>query len=115
MADITTVLVDEDGKDPALVAANGGGDAFLNNGHALLMIKNDDASAKTVTVTAQVTTDTDARLGKLTKANRQISVPAGEIRLMGPFPPAAFNDAAGKIQVTYSAVTSVTVAVLRVL
>lgn len=113
MAILTIAVVDEDGVDPGFVAANGGGDEFANDGATLLLVNNQDASAKTVTITAQTTTDVDAQLGKLTKSNRIVNVPAGEIRVIGPLPSKAFNDVNGRAQVSYSAVTSVTVAAVR--
>ena len=49
----------------------------------------------------------------MTKGNAVVSVPAGDERFIGPFPTGAFNDAAGKVQITYDDVTSITIAALR--
>lgn len=43
-----------------------------------------------------------------------VAVPDGEERIIGPFSKNRFDDVDGKVQVTYSAVTSVTVAVVEV-
>lgn len=43
-----------------------------------------------------------------------VAVPAGGERVIGPFPKARFNDASDKVLISYSGVTSVTVAVLEV-
>ncbi|MCZ6721845.1 MAG: hypothetical protein O7A65_09920, partial [Proteobacteria bacterium] len=77
------------------------------------MVKNGDASAHTATVTVQDSSVTVAGFGALTKTNPQVSVPASGERWIGPFAE-AFNDATGFVQVTYDAVTSVTVAAIKV-
>ena len=89
-------------------SAASGGDQFLNDGKTVLIVKNGDSSAKTVTVAGQ----TNCNQG--TKHNSVVSVAAGAEEIIGPFNPAFFNDANGYAQVTYSAVTSVTVAVVKV-
>ena len=48
------------------------------------------------------------------RSNVAVAVPAGEERLIGPFPKAAFNDANNKVQLTYSSHTGLTIAVLQV-
>lgn len=116
MATLTAQQVDEDGLNATYSAADGAGDEFVNpvGGTRLLHVKNDGGGSITVTITAQKTSLTLADYGLVTKANGGGSVPNGEERFVGPFPPEAFNDSAGKVQVTYSGVTSVTVAVLAV-
>lgn len=114
MADLTIQKIVEAGLNPTLGAASGGGDAILNlAGDVFLYVKNADATAKQITVTAQKTSKDVESYGSMTKANAVVSVPAGEIRLIGPFPRAAFNDAANKVQITYDAVTSLTVAAIQ--
>lgn len=85
------------GLDPAtyLTAAASGGDAFANNGSTYFHVKNDDASSINVTIGA--VTDT------------VVDVPASGERIIGPFLTSTYNDGTGKVQITYSAVVSVTV------
>lgn len=89
------------------VPAAGGGDDFVNSGIELLYIKNADASPKTVTIVTPATQDA------LAVADRAVVVPAGNEMLIGPFPTSIYNDANGKVSLTYSAVTNVTVGVVQ--
>ena len=52
--------------------------------------------------------------GDLTKANATIEVASEGEAFIGGFAPAAFNDGNGEIAITYSGVTSVTIAALYV-
>src|SRR3954468_16571349 len=90
---------------PTFVAAAGGGDQFTNNGKTLFEVKNGGGSPVTVTFVRQ------AACSQGVVHTTTVSVPAttGD-RICGPFDPAVFNDSNGFCQVTYSAVTSVTVA-----
>lgn len=91
-----------------LVAATAGGDTIAVDGPGvILIVKNGDASAKTVTVVRPGTTygTNDPDIAK--------TLAAGETGYLGPIP-VDFADANGLVAVTYSAVTSVTVGVLRV-
>jgi len=90
------------------LAAAASGDYFVNTGKSALRVKNASSAAVTVTVAAQ----TACPLGTL--HNVAVSVAAAGDVLIGPFPPAYYNDASGYAYITYSAVTSVTVAVVEV-
>lgn len=96
----------------SFVAAASGGDtvAFTPGKNKLLLVKNDDASSKTPTVVVQ---RTQARVGGdvFTRASIATAVAAGAVRAI-PLTE-AYVDASGLINITYSAVTSVTVAVLE--
>lgn len=114
MADLTIQDVVEGGLAETFVAAAAGGDAVLNlSGDVFLHVKNGDAAAHTVTVTAQDASENVPGFGGMTKADAVVSVPAGGERFIGPFPRQAFNDANGKVQIAYDNVTSVTIAALR--
>ena len=89
-------------------AAAAGGDTFGPDPRTFLDITNAGGSAITVTITAY-----GSGPGGNPVANRVISVPAGEERMIGPFDPAGFADASGNAAIAYSAVASVTVAALR--
>lgn len=111
MATIERQTITEDGLDPTLSNAAGGGDSFANTGKEFLYVENTDASSHTVTVSAQLSSTTDKQYGKLSKSDVSVAVPAGEFRLIGPFAPSAFNSS-GSASITYSAATGMKVAVL---
>lgn len=116
MATLTVQEVIESGLNLSTTSAASGGDEFTNSDdeRTFLYVDNQDASAKQVTVTAQKSSTTRPGYGSVTKSDAVVSVPAGEQRYIGPFPGTAFNDANGKVQVTYDAVTSVSVAAVKV-
>lgn len=111
MAALNTQKIDEDGLVATYDAAAAGGDSFVNDGRIILHAKNGDASPKTVTVAAEVVSTEKPGFGTLTKANAEVSVPATGEAFLGPFPTTAFGVAT---EITYSDVTSLTLAVLRV-
>src|SRR6266540_2006220 len=88
-------------------AAAGGGDAFAHTGAELLVVKNGSVSSINVTLVTQATVEGNA------VADPVVAVGAGVTKAIGPFPRYIFGDANGLVQVTYSAVTSVTVKVLK--
>lgn len=107
MAVLTVQQVSLTGLAPVFVAASAGGDEFVNSGRAVLHVKNGDTTDKTVTVNSQ----TPCNQGF--DHDVAVTVPASGERVIGPFPKNRFDDANGKIQITYSAVTAVTVAVIE--
>ena len=115
MAILSVQTIDEDGQQLATVAAAGGGDSFDNpsDQSTFLYVNNAGGSSITVTITAQATSRDVPGLGPMTKPNAGGAVTNGTIKLFGPFPAEAFNNASGQVAVSYSGVTSVTVAVLR--
>lgn len=103
-----TQLVPTGAVEPALVAAAGAGDQFPNNGRTYLKVTNGGGSPITVTVVSQRACDQ----GSVHSTTN--SVVNSTTELMGPFPVERFNDAAGMCQITYSAVTTVTVGAFSV-
>ncbi|HRF46994.1 MAG TPA: hypothetical protein PLC98_05145 [Anaerolineales bacterium] len=108
MATLTVQEVARTGLAPSYVAAAGGGDAIPNDGRTMLHIKNGGGSSITLTVVTQATV-----LGNAV-ADDAIAVPNGGERMVGPFPPSIYNDVNQLVQLTYSGVTTVTVAAIRV-
>jgi hypothetical protein len=108
VADLAVESIVKTGLEPTYNAAANGGDAFVNKGKEFVHIKNSGAASRTVTVVTQQTVETD-----LAVADRDIVVPAGEERIVGPFPQATYNDGDGKVQMTYSDETDLTIAVLK--
>ena len=98
MAALTTTKMAVTGIDPSsyLTAAAGGGDTFVNDGNTFFHALNSDASSTNITFGAPV--------------DVVVAVPASGRRLIGPFSTARFNDSSGNVQVSYSSVTSLTVA-----
>jgi hypothetical protein len=96
------------GLATTFTAASAGGDSFVNSGRAYLHVKNGDTTDKTITVNSQ----TPCNYGF--DHDAVVTVPAAGERIIGPFPKNRFDDANGQVQITYSAVTSVTVAVVEV-
>lgn len=94
------------GLAPTFTAAAAGGDAFVNDGRTLLYVKNGGASEITVTVNSQQPCNYGF------DHDLQVAIPASGERIIGPFRQDRFNDANGQVVVTYTAVTSVTVAAI---
>jgi hypothetical protein len=107
-ASITTLKPNSAGIAKTTQAAIIGGDTFLNTGREELTVKNGGASSITVTIAAQNPCDQ----GVL--HNQVVTVAASGEEIIGPFRVDRYNDINGMVHVTYSAVTSVTVAVTRV-
>jgi hypothetical protein len=104
MAVLTAQAMPLGGLQPTYAAAAGGGDQAPVGEKLLLHVRNDDASSKTVTVA------TPGTVGGLAIADAAQTIPAGGdafIPLKSTYP------ATGRAAVTYSAATSVTVAVLQ--
>lgn len=111
MAKIEEQLVTIAGLGPAYSAAAGGGDTFDPDQDTFIHVKNGSGGAITVTV---VTPRVDPQTG-LAEADVAVSVPAGGERMIGPFPFETYADpATGLGSITYSGVTSLTLAVLKV-
>lgn len=108
MATLNIYRVDLDGGKPTFVPASAGGDDFANSGKTFLIVKNGGAGAVTVMINSQ------APCSYGFDHDIQVSVAAGDESWIGPFSKARFNNQDGKVQVTYSGVTSVTVAAVEV-
>lgn len=107
MATLTAVTTLPTGVTFAPTAAAVGGDQFLNNGNERFYIKNASGGSITVTFAPAGTP------GGLALATYTVTVGAGVEKFVGPFSPQYFNNSSGYVTVTYSAVTSVTVAVIN--
>ena len=105
---LTVQDVERSGLEPSYASANVDGNSFANNGRVILHAKNGSGGAITVTVKTPGTVD------GLAVADRTVSVPAGEERMIGVFPPADYNQSDGDVYIDYSGVTSLTVAALRI-
>jgi hypothetical protein len=108
MAILSVQIIPLIGLEPSYAAADVGGDEFVNSGRDFIHVKNGHTSEQTVTMNSQTACsfgfDHDAA----------VAIPASEERMIGPFPKNRFDDSNGKVLITYSGVTSLTIAVLRV-
>lgn len=107
MATLSVQNISRSGMTLSTGAAAGGGDEFPNDGRTFIYVNNGGGGSITVTTVTQQTVD-----GKAV-ADDSISVPNAQARYIGPFPPSIYNDVNDRVQVTYSGVTSVTVAAVR--
>jgi len=111
MAELTVETISRSGLNPSLVAADSGGDTAQQDGDAVfLYVNNADSAGKQVTVTAKNTAKQVPGWGELSASDAVASVPAGEFRLIGPFPRAPYT---GTLEISYDDVTSVTVAAIK--
>lgn len=108
MATLTVQSISRTGLSPSYGAAAGGGDEFVNTGIQFFHAKNGSGGDIVVTFETPNSVDTNLAI-----ADRTVTVTAGEERIIGPFPVANYNDANGKVQVTYDGVTSLTVGVFQ--
>jgi hypothetical protein len=109
MALLATQDVVYAGLLPTYAAATGGGDTFVADQDTILHAKNGSGGALTVTVAVAATS-----VGGQAITSIAVSVPAGSERMIGPFPPNFFNSpSTGVASITYSGVTSLTVAIIR--
>lgn len=105
MAALSTVTAVRAGVSVAGVAANAGGDTFTNTGAEVLIVKNGHSSPQTVTVVTSQTSD------GLAVADRAVAVANGAEVALGPWPRYVYGST---VSLTYSGVTALTVAVLKV-
>ncbi len=106
MATLTATTPAVGGTAFAPVAAAAGGDRFLNTGNEQLYVKNAGGGSINVTVDAQSD-------GGVAYTDPVIAVAAGAEKLIGRFDPRKFNDSSGYVNLSYSGVSSVTVAVIN--
>lgn len=108
MAALTTQPAVHAGMSPTFTAADAAGDTFAPGDDVVLHVKNGSAAAVTVTI-ASPTPCSQGSTHPLA-----VSVPAAGERIIGPFPAGRFaQPSSGRVNVTYSAAASVTVAVYR--
>lgn len=109
MAVLTPTAITRAGHSLAGAPADVAGDSFANTGHEYVVVKNTDAASHTVTFAVQATLD-----GLSVSGGKVVTVEAGATKIIGPFPPNIYNNAAtGRVAMSYDAVTSVSVAVFK--
>lgn len=108
MATVATQSIDTDGLAAAYSAASPGGDKYVPGENTFLHIKNGSVSSIVATLVTPGTKD-----GTLAIADRAITVPAGEDRFVAAPTDLYRNPADGFADITWSATTTVTFAVVR--
>ncbi|MFD2704239.1 hypothetical protein [Salibacterium lacus] len=106
MAQLSVQKLSLSGISPSFTAAASGGDTFKNYGKTILHVKNDGSSEVTVTVASN-----PCEYGE--NHDVEVSIPAGEERQIGNFDQNRFNDDGYLVSVSYSSVSSVTVAAIQ--
>ena len=109
MAALTVSTIDYNGLDvESLYVAAAASQEFVNDGRTFMHIKNGSGSPITCTVT------TPGTYGGHAIADTVITVGAttGE-QMAGPFPKGIFNAGDGNVDITWSATTTVTLAVFK--
>ncbi len=83
----------------ASFSAIGAGDEFVNDGDTFIYLKNGSIGGITITIETTKLID-----GDLTVEDRAVSVSNGSAKLIGPLDKDLYNDANGKVQLTYAVV-----------
>lgn len=108
MAKLATQQISTTGLAPTYTAASAGGDTFANNGTTMVHVKNGGTAAVTVTI------DSIEKCSHGFDHDLVVTVAANGEQLIGPLDASRFNNkATGLVSMTYSGVTTVTVAVLQ--
>lgn len=107
MAVLAPQAVKITGTVPTLVAASGGGDQVQPGDLVFLVVKNGDASSKTVTVVVP-----GSEFGQ-PRPDVPVVVAAGATEYIGPLVHDLADPTTHNVGISYSAVTSVTVGVLN--
>jgi hypothetical protein len=111
MATLTTQVVNRAGTVISAVAAAGGGDAMACGSGMMLEVVNGGGSPITVTLVVPASRTYEPNVAITSPA---VSVANGTTRFIGPVDAPTFADpVTGLCTITYSAVTSVTVAAVQ--
>lgn len=110
MAALTTQKPSAAGVAVTYAACNAGGDTFVNTGREFIHVKNASGGALTVTISSG---SNKCSFGIANAAHDlAVSVGAGSDKMIGPFDKDRFNDTSGNVNLSYSGVTSLSIAVL---
>lgn len=95
------------GLEATLAAANADGSYFVNSGRDFIWIKNGHSSPQSVII------DSPVECSQGSSHDITVAVTNGEERLIGPFPQSRFNNTNGQVNLTFSGVTLLTIAIIR--
>jgi hypothetical protein len=109
MATLTTQTITRAGLGPTYATAAGGGDKCKPGNNVFLHVKNGHSSPQTVTVVTPGTFEGQPI------DDLAVAVPNAGERMIGPISPSLFRDPSdGLASITYSGVTSLTIAVIQI-
>ncbi|MBY5594104.1 hypothetical protein [Rhizobium leguminosarum] len=86
---------------------------FSNTGETLLVVKGGGTTV-TATLKTQATSISQNGYGSATLSDVAVSIPSASVVVMGPFPPARWNNQYGLVGVSMSAVTGVSATAINV-
>jgi hypothetical protein len=109
MALLTAQNVSKLGAAVTYNAAAAGGDAILNDGRQIMVVRNAHA-----TNSRTVTFSTAGEVDGVAIDEVAITVAALTSQVIGAFAPRYFNDASGRLTWTYSSEADLTIAIFRV-
>jgi hypothetical protein len=95
-----------------MVAAGASGDQYPNDERTFLVVKNVNVAARTITISATRSTADKFGFGTLDVDDISQAIAQNEVRVVR-VPVASHGDAAGRVTVTYSDNTDVTVKAIR--
>lgn len=109
MAALTVQQAAITGTALTFAAAAGGGDTVQVSGDTILIVRNTDGTTKTVTVVRPGT-----EYGQANPDIAHVVAATTGVSVIGPIPTEFADPTTGVVSITYSAVTGVTVAAVRV-
>ena len=107
MALLTVQAITTAGLEWTTEAASALGDTFVNDGKTFILVVDEGTEAPVVTVNSLVNCNQGF------DHNVEVTVTAGESRMIGPFPTSRFNSSTDLVTVTMDGVTDVKIAAIR--
>lgn len=80
----------------------------------ILVVVNNQAASKTLTITTQSTSVQVRGYGTIDVADKVITIPASSTRYVGPFADTRFQDASGLVQASFSSFVTLDVAAMKI-
>lgn len=111
MATLSVQSVSKTGLSPTYTSAAGGGDKVKPGDHTWIHVRNGGGSSVTVTVDDTKTAAPDGYTAF--DPDLEVVIEPGGNRHIGPLPETRFRGDDGLVHITYSGVSSVTIAALR--
>jgi hypothetical protein len=117
MAAITVQTLNQAALNHTYGAIAASGDTILNDGNVFLLFKNSNASARTLTMSGNATDKPG--FGTISAADmaETYTIPGsgtnGGECIVGPFPPARFNNSSGQLTPAIDVITGLTVAAVN--
>ena len=108
MANLSIQQISQTGLAPTMQAASAAGDVYSPSSQTILVIKNGDTVAHTVTIQVTATAYGEP------VPNVAVTVPAGATVLGGPYDAGEVAGPTGLASITYDAVTNVSIAAVQV-